>query len=300
MISSYGKVYAIGHAAIADVFDGPVNVEEKVDGSQFSFGVNPSNGILECRSRNCVVAASNITGLFAEACSVVRSIEEKLNPNYTYRCEYLQKPKHNVLAYDRIPTNHLMLFDVEMPGQNYLTPSQRMKEAEHLGIEAVPIIASNIEISSVEQLVDMLDLVSILGGQNIEGVVVKNYKRFTNGGHVMKGKYVSEKFKEVNRANWRDANPTQTDIKLRIGQDLRTEARWMKAVQHLRERGELVNDPKDIGPLIKELQEDTIEECGRYIKDRLLSWALKDITRVIVRGFPEWYKEQLLKGAFEK
>ena len=38
-ISSYPKIYSLGHAAILDLLDGRVIVEEKVDGSQFSFGL---------------------------------------------------------------------------------------------------------------------------------------------------------------------------------------------------------------------------------------------------------------------
>ena len=36
---SYPKVYAIGHAYLGALFDGEVVVTEKVDGSQFSFGI---------------------------------------------------------------------------------------------------------------------------------------------------------------------------------------------------------------------------------------------------------------------
>lgn len=36
--TSYPKIWNVGHAAVATMFDHPVLVEEKVDGSQFSFG----------------------------------------------------------------------------------------------------------------------------------------------------------------------------------------------------------------------------------------------------------------------
>ena len=36
---SFPSVYAVGHAALADLFLDDVIVEEKVDGSQFSFGL---------------------------------------------------------------------------------------------------------------------------------------------------------------------------------------------------------------------------------------------------------------------
>ena len=39
MIHSYSKVYQIGHKVIRDIFNDEVLIEEKIDGSQFSFGV---------------------------------------------------------------------------------------------------------------------------------------------------------------------------------------------------------------------------------------------------------------------
>jgi len=39
MLHSYPSVYAIGHKAIEEIFLGPVLIEEKIDGSQFSWGI---------------------------------------------------------------------------------------------------------------------------------------------------------------------------------------------------------------------------------------------------------------------
>jgi hypothetical protein len=48
-ISSYSKVYNLGHRTIEQLFDGIVVAQEKVDGSQFSFGL--IDGELYCRSK---------------------------------------------------------------------------------------------------------------------------------------------------------------------------------------------------------------------------------------------------------
>lgn len=77
-------------------------------------------------------------------------------------------------------------------------------------------------------------------------------------------------------------------------------ARWQKAIIHLREKGQLEDSPKDIGKLIAEIQNDVLSDSIDYIKDRLWEWAAKDIKRGCVGGFPEWYKEELLKLQFEK
>ena len=50
---SYPSIFALGHRALAELFLDPVVVEEKVDGSQFSFGLFEENGehILRARDR---------------------------------------------------------------------------------------------------------------------------------------------------------------------------------------------------------------------------------------------------------
>ena len=74
--------------------------------------------------------------------------------------------------------------------------------------------------------------------------MVKNYAQFTQEKKVAMGKYVREDFKEQNAMAWRVANPTQKDITQAIIETYRNEARWRKAVQHLRERGELDNSKR--------------------------------------------------------
>ena len=49
---SYPQIYALGHRYITELLLDPVLVEEKIDGSQFSFGVFEVEGEhqLRCRS----------------------------------------------------------------------------------------------------------------------------------------------------------------------------------------------------------------------------------------------------------
>jgi hypothetical protein len=81
---------------------------------------------------------------------------------------------------------------------------------------------------------------------------------------------------------------------------LKTPARWQKSVMHLSERGEIENSQKDIGKLIKEVKNDIEKECGDEIRDTLYSWAIDNILRGVIVGFPEWYKEKLLNSQFEQ
>jgi hypothetical protein len=70
-------------------------------------------------------------------------------------------------------------------------------------------------------------------------------------------------------------------------------------VQHLREKGELENSPRDIGKLMKEIHIDVETEEESEIKKFLYNYFIKDIKRVASNGLPEWWKDQLLKKQCE-
>jgi len=293
MINSYPKVWNLGHAAIADLFKDNVIIEEKIDGSQFSFGI--IDGKLECRSHHQQIDLDN-PGMFELAVETVRKLEPRLYSGWIYRCEYLSKPKHNTLAYDRVPNKYLIVFDINTGEESYVSYDKKAKEAGKLGLEVVPLLTPSCKFGSYDTFKTLLYTVSCLGGQTIEGIVIKNYHRFGRDGHVLMGKFVNEKFKEQNQKNWKTGS--YKDILTLIAMDYKTEARWNKAIQHLQERGELTNEPKDIGPLRKEINKDILTECTDEIKEKLFKWAWKNIAKEITKGFPQYYKEKLAKEQF--
>jgi len=296
-INSYPKVYAIGHKAIAGIFDDEVIVEEKIDGSQFSMAI--IDGELCCRSKGKQIVINAPEKMFIEAVEAAQKLKPSLTPGYVYRCEYLRKPKHNSLAYERVPKHNLILFDVMIGIEEYMNYSDKKIEAERLGLECVPMLYCGIvdNINSFNELLEKSK--PLLGGSMIEGVVVKNYKLFTRDKKIAIGKYVSEKFKETHANEWKKSNPSKKDVLQTIVSRYRTNARWEKAVQHLRERGELEQSPRDIGNLIKEVIKDTREECEDEIKDILFAHFWPQISRGIKTGLPEWYKQKLVEQAFE-
>lgn len=295
-VPSYSSPFAVGHKAVADLFQGTVIIQEKVDGSQFSFGLN-SDGDVECRSKGAQLHITAPDKMFAKGVETVLALKPLLRDRYTYRGEYLAKPKHNVLAYDRTPKGNVVLFDVEAPGQYYFTPEELAEEADRLGLESVPVLFRG-EVKDPNLLRGLLDSVSILGGAKIEGVVVKNYEKFTEDKKAMMAKFVSEAFKEVHAGEWRAANPpTQGDVQTSLIAAYRTPARWAKAVQHLREAGTLEGAPRDIGALVKEVKADVEKECTEEIKDALFAHFWPHIARGLTGGLPEWYRDQLAAAA---
>lgn len=208
------------------------------------------------------------------------------------------KPKHNALAYDRVPRNHIILFDINTGHEEFMDYDEMVRQAHLLGLEAVPVFFSG-RITSFDMLKSLLDTPSILGGQKIEGVVVKNYHRFGRDGHVLMGKLVSEEYKEVHQKEWKDANPGSKDVIQKLIDEYATQTRWNKAVMHLKERGQLEGSPRDIGLLVKEVPNDVLLECRDEIKDKVFDWAWAHIRRGLTKGLAEWYKETLAKTAFD-
>lgn len=294
-IESYPSIYNIGHRAIEDLLRDPVVVEEKVDGSQFSFGMK--NGELHCRSKGKQLVIDAPEKMFEKAVATAKALTDKLNDGWTYRGEYLQSPKHNTLAYSRVPSQHIILFDIQEGPEYYLSPAEKAVEAARLGLEIVPVMYEGM-LESFDSFRDLLERESVLGGVKIEGVVVKNYARFTEDKKAMMGKFVSEAFKETHRGEWKRTNPATGDIVQSLIESYRTVPRYYKAVQHLRERGELTGTPKDIGALLKEIGTDVHRECQDEIKERLFAYAWPKIQRGITAGLPQWYKEELAKQAF--
>lgn len=299
MIKAFPKIFAIGQDYIRDIFQDEVEITEKIDGSQFVFG--KVGGQLFLRSKGANLYKENPDKMFKKACEYIQSIESILPDNMVFYCEYLSKPKHNTLAYERTPKNNLILFGVADTSEKFIAKYQDLEVwANRLQIEVVPIIFKGF-VEKAEQLFEMINKVSILGGANMEGVVVKNYaKPFLLGGQpipLMAGKYVSEKFKEVHQKEWSKEQTIKGKFDA-FKDGFRTEARWEKAVQHLAEKGILDNSPKDIGLLIKEAQVDIEEEEKDNIKNFLYNEFAPEIYRYAVRGLPEWYKERLSKSSF--
>ena len=296
---SYPSIYNLGHRYVSELFLDPVVVQEKIDGSQFSFGYFDEGGFLtlRCRSKGAQINVDAPDKMFAKAVEAVKAVTHRMRVNWTYRAEYLQKPKHNALAYDRTPMNHLILFDICVGEEIYLPHEAVALEAATLGFDVVPKLFEG-KIENVEIFRTLIETMSCLGGQKVEGVVIKNYARFGLDKKVLMGKFVSEAFKETHAREWKAANPGQGDVILKLAESLKTDARWHKAVIHLRESGRLEDSPRDIGFLLREVQLDIEKEEVDFIKQKLYDWAWPQLRRMVVGGLPEWYKQQLLAKQF--
>ncbi len=303
MIPAYPKIFSIGSPYIPNLFKGRVEVTEKIDGSQFNFGLSSEKN-LALRSKGKDIYIEDPEKMFQQAIDYVVTISKKIksqfSPETFFYTEFLSKPKHNVLNYKRIPKNHLILFAAFFAGKGFVDYKKLKELSEILDIEVVPLLFDG-EIKNVEELKHLLNLESGLGGETVEGIVAKNYgQTIFVGDQVFPclGKSVREQFKERHKTEWKEKEGKgrwQSFL-----ESFRTEARFRKAVQHLVEKGELSFTPADIGKLLVEFKRDIFSEEKESIKEELCKFFMAEILRKATAGFPEWYKEQLLKKAFEK
>jgi hypothetical protein len=296
--AAFPKILHIGDKQILDLFETEVEITEKVDGSQFGFG-KTIDGELVMRSKGREITLDTVDKLFIPACTYITSIQEKIPNGWFFYGETLCAPRHSTLAYDRIPKNNIALFAVyEASTREFHNYDSILEWSEKLDVDPVPLLFRG-ETSAANVLEMVKDTPSYLGGQSIEGVVVKAYKPWLFIGQiplsVMSGKYVTEEFKEVHTKDWSKLNTGKGKFEV-LKENYRTEARWRKAVQHLRDRGDLTGTPKDIGLLIKEARVDIETEEKENIKDVLWAIYKEDILKYSVFGLAQWWKEQLVLG----
>ena len=172
--------------------------------------------------------------------------------------------------------------------------------ANLLEIDVVPLIHFGpLENFDLGVFSSWLDKDSYLGNTKIEGVVVKSYQEYWIADRlipVMAGKYVSDKFKERHEKTWK-AKGNKLEAFL---QSFRSEAVWNKGIQHYRDKGLITDSPRDIGGIIKEIQQDIVTENKEEVQKWLWKYFEPQIRRISTAGFPEYYKQKLLKETFEK
>lgn len=299
MIDAYPKVWALGKAPLFDpsenatFLQGECVVQEKVDGSQISFGV--IDGAVMIRSKNQDISTDQ-DGMFFAAIEAIYKAKANLPEGLVFRGEYLAKPKHNTLTYGRIPKNHIAVYDIwDSTSGRWLDTAEVRLFAYQAGFDIVP----TLYVGSIWQKSDLdafLEKESFLGGPNIEGVVIKRYDVANRSHAVTFCKYVSEAFREMHTKSWKAQNPTTSDFVQDLGSSFATETRWLKAVHRLRDQGRLKGDMSDVGLLLKDLSEDFETEWEHECAKRLYRHFRKRLIKAANAGFPQWYASNLAEA----
>lgn len=298
---TYQKILGDHKPETKPVLDGLIVVEEKVDGSQFRIEID-DQGKISCASHHqeLNLLDSPFKKATDTAQNIFKTFRAKPGDVVSVFCEYLEKPKHNAIPYARVPKDNLVIWDVFENGR-WLYRGDKEFFARSFGMEVVPLLWAGVAQDFTKELqAELLSRESFLkhqgGYDRIEGIVVKNYDKFWDPekyswltGHYLALKIVNDSFKEKNRV----ANPTRGNGLEELKESCRTEARWRKAVQHLTEKGLLVNDMKDLSSICPRVIQDLEEEEKETIKEELWKLYKKDILGFSVKGLPEWYLEHL-------
>lgn len=288
-IKGYGKVRHFGYREVQDIFTSKVEVQEKIDGSQFSFGM--FDGVVHCRSKNNARDLSTEGGLFGPSIQAVQKLA--LPEGFLFRAEAICREKHNKLAYERVPKCNVVVYDVYR-GEDRLGPDARDALCHKIGLE--PVQVHFVGEVSREGAGEFIGRPSQLGGIQ-EGVVIKSYSLKDPDGVLLKAKIVGAEFQEMTGQVKLRKRATPDAVVTALTERYRTNARWDKAIQHLTEDGKLVGAPKDIGPLCAEIHRDFDEECQEEVKQYLYDHFGKQMKKNLLFGFAQYYNRRLTEEA---
>jgi len=307
-LKKYPKIYEIGHSALVKLFDGPVEITEKVDGSQFRIYFSQEEFDVGSKNQTGLEVVSS-NKMFELACTEAKKIYKegrwkKLGKEVTLFCEYLYKNKSNTLTYDTIPSRHFYLFGAIID-EKHQTTKELIGIAKLLGIDP-PNVLFEGEIKSKEQLEKLMKTESYLGGTIIEGIVIKNYTQtypidlLSTAHYVgfpLAGKFVCPAFREKNDRNWarkKESKGVDGLCKMYL-----TEQRFLKAVQHLKEEGKLEFQKKDLKYLIPEFYNDLISEEKENITKKIMDEVFEELKRRATNFVVHQYIDYLAKRQFE-
>jgi hypothetical protein len=299
----YWKIWALGDKYTDGIFNGPVSIQEKVDGSQLNVSSSNKEG-LQFLTNKSSVSLGDGNKMFSPVVEYFHSIEDRLVPDWTYHGEAITKTKHNTLNYERVPKGFFVLWGVSKPDGTLVDNHGELTSiANTLGVDVIPELFYGVidPTKVMDMLEEMLQNKSFLGNEFIEGVVIKRFgEEFFVAKQLqplMQAKFVSSQFKERHKIAWPNSNKGPLVL---IGEMVRTEARWLKAIQKHKESGAYEGNPRDIGPLMKLLNTDIDEEDKEELKEQLWKAFSKDIKRSATKGFPEFFKALLIKEQEER
>ncbi len=280
----------------------PFIVEEKVDGSQIRGSIT-KDGVITVGSKNVDFTAGKVVPKgFAKGVEQMQralTVFKYTNAEVVLFGEYLEKPLHNALQYDRVPTGNIYLFDAKVNGK-WVTGDDLVFLAEAIGFEPVNVLASYDLLPTFKELKEYLGTTSVLGGQQIEGIVLKNRGVMIDqyGKPAFYAfKLVRKEFKELNSEVWktqrRDGIHSINELIAASLEALNTKNIWNKAIQHIRDDGKAQHSMRDMQILSEYIDADIDLEYREPIEEFMFTFLRGQIKRYIMKGLPGYYKQLL-------
>lgn len=240
----YPEIERLGNEDNKDIFlsgEDTLVIEEKVDGGNGSFW-QEDDGI-HFGSRNRDLTLENDIKMFAGKQKQLRehlsNLKEKINPDYIYYFEWMDK---HTINYTNAP--FIIGFDIRLKRSMnnaesglFLGRDLREQEFNRLKIENVPLIWRG-KVNELKKL-EIRELIpkSKYFDGFAEGLVIKNYcRKHSHQNHQLYAKLVRDEFKEDNKAVFGNVRNKNSDTS-KIINEFCTNARIRKAVLHFIDEG---------------------------------------------------------------
>ena len=305
----YPKIPHIGsnNRFIEHIFDTPVEISEKLDGSMNRLNFTDSH--VECGSKNVNIADTKMFEIAYQQAERIwkDDVWRTFGDDVTLFCEFFNKKCHNIINYNNLPLGNLYLFGCIINNQ-HLGSNELLELAKELKIEPLNILESNIKINDPDTLMGYLDGDSGLGGGIREGIVIRNhsflYDHLSTSsqayvGFPVSAKLVRDDFKERLKKGWGEKKKRETPLAM-VEKEFLTDARFHKTVQHLRDDGDITYEMNNLKDIIPEFYNDLLDEE----KDEITKLAMRDFWQQLKRKcdnfvVKEW-KAYLLEKQFSK
>lgn len=291
--TKYSKIYILGHMDNQDIFNNPedeIIMQEKVDGANFRFMVNPNGGLIFGSRNNEVTEA----GGNWKAC--INHIQKA----YEEKSEEFDKLKHYVffgecmtrhsIDYDWPNCPKFLGFDIYDTEQCMWLPHEMAKGLfEALGLEYIHVIDVK-RAKDIQSPTDSDIPQSKYGTVQAEGIVYKNYRM------QKKAKYVTAKFKEVNKAAFGGGKKFADLDDERIVAAYCTNARIDKCIFKLVDEGEEL-DVKMMSKLPRAVYKDIMEEHWQEICFSRMSVNFRNINKLISKRCMQVLQQVMVNNA---
>ncbi len=244
-------------------------LQEKIDGSQFTTWVQPDKDGTPLQFFCGTKKIGKGANMFNKAMGMMLSIHSTLTPGWTYHAECIQKLKHNVITYQRLPAMYNVVYDIQDENGLWLTPWRASVECMRVGLEYVYFDGSGpdqtFDGQDIREYASELKLGSSLLGDDVvpEGCVLKIMHK---NGTYSKMKYVRKEFKEMQNKKQPKPN-TMTPLRFCewVGSLFRNAARVFKAIQHLKQQDVDLSEPNIRRELDRDLLKERSQTIYRYL-----------------------------------
>jgi hypothetical protein len=291
LFRAYPKILRLGKEETDGILDGPVTVQEKVDGANVSIWLG-DDGIVKCGSRTRELGDDEFNG-FTKYVKDNPKFKEWLeaNPNERLYGEWLVK---HTITYPDDAYKKMYLYDIYIEDEEAYYPQPEVEEiAKELGIEYPKRFVTNAMINE-EALKDFVGQTLIEGAANGEGVVIKRLDYINKYGNLVYAKQVHEKFKESNAIVFGGNNKhSDTYWEMYVVNKYCTLGRLTKIMQkyqpEINERLDLQHIPEIVG----RAYHDLITEEAWEIANKVVSLDFKKLKNLCSKKFVQIYKDVL-------